>query len=294
MRYRGYHPSAINRQGIKRLGALAARRIEAGRAKQSRVVGLCYHSVHPKLSFSTTPKMFERHLEWLGETCEVIPFREMLDAAIDSIRERPAVAITFDDGYADNYEFAFPLLRKYRMPATFFVTAGLIDGDPEVHARFQKLRGGSAEIRPLDWGQARELRAEGLEIGAHTYSHPNLIKLDGSRVAEELRVSKEILEDRLEAPIDLLAYPFGKPKRHFDHTTLEIALMTGYSHAAAVLFRSVRTRDSPLALPRFLAGGGSVADLAAKVRGDWDYLGLWQERAPLALAKVVSPADFRF
>jgi peptidoglycan/xylan/chitin deacetylase (PgdA/CDA1 family) len=171
----------------------------------------------------------------------------------------------------------------------------LIDGDPEVHARFRTLRSVSnGGIRPLDWSQVRELRAAGFEIGAHTYSHPNLIRLDASEAAAELHLSKEIIEDRLEEPVDLLAYPFGKPKRHFNQVTVELAEGAGYSYAAAILFRSVMTGDSPLMLPRFFATRDSVADLAAKVGGDWDYLGRWQERAPLALAKVVSPADFRF
>ena len=166
--------SAHAKRSIKRTGAVAARRFATRGAGKSRVVGLCYHSIHPTKSFaSATPQMFERHLVWLRENCDVIPFRTMLDVASETRRVRPAVAITFDDGYADNFDFAFPLLQKYDIPATIFVTGGLIDGDPEVHSRFRTLRGTSeAEIRPLEWGQVRELRAAGVEIGAHTYSHP--------------------------------------------------------------------------------------------------------------------------
>lgn len=284
------------RESLKRAGAASARVLLKDQPLHRRVVGLCYHSIHPSSSFaSASPELFERHLAWLAETCDVIPLRAMLEAAADSDRDRPAVAITFDDGYADNHEFAFPLLQKYGMSATIFITAGLSDGDPAVHERFQALRGVQAdEIRPLEWTQAREMRAEGLEIGAHTYSHPNLIRLPRDEVARELYVSKEILEDRLGAPVDLLAYPFGKPGRQFDGTTVAVSRDTGYTHAAAILSRSVRPSDSPLALPRFFATRDSVKQIAAKVRGDWDYLGVWQERAPRALARLVSPQDFRF
>ena len=284
------------RESLKRAGAASARALPKGRAGRRRVVGLCYHSIHPSLSFaSASPECFERQLEWLAETCDVISPRAMLDAATDHDSDRPAVAITFDDGYADNHEFAFPLLRKYGLTATIFMTAGLSDGDPAVLERFRKLRGVPAdEIRPLEWAQAREMQAEGLEMGSHTYSHPNLIRLSPDKVEAELRVSKEILEDRLGAPVDLLAYPFGKPKRQLDETTVAVARESGYAHAVAILSRSVRPEDSPLSLPRFFATRDSVETLSAKVRGDWDYLGVWQERAPRALARLVSPQDFRF
>jgi peptidoglycan/xylan/chitin deacetylase (PgdA/CDA1 family) len=284
------------RQRLKRAGAVASRALLSNRRGRRRVVGLCYHSIHPSVSFaSASPELFERQLDWLVSTCDVIPLRETLAAAADADRDRPAVTISFDDGYADNHEFALPLLQKYDVPATVFVTAGLSHGDPAVHARFQALREVPAEeIRALDWTQMREMRSAGVEIGAHTYSHPNLMRLPREEVARELRVSKEILEDGLGGPVDTLAYPFGKPGRQFDQTTVAVARETGYTHAAAVLFRSARPHDSPLALPRFFATRDTVQDLEAKVRGDWDYLGVWQERAPRPLAKLVSPQDFRF
>jgi peptidoglycan/xylan/chitin deacetylase (PgdA/CDA1 family) len=239
--------------------------------------------------------MFERHLNWLLEECEVIPLRQVLAATTTAGRDRPAVAITFDDGYADNHEFAFPLLRKYGVPATVFVTAGLSAGDRAVRERFQALRGvPAAEIRPLDWAQIDEMRAGGVEIGAHTYSHPNLLRLTQSEVTNELSRSKGILEERLGSPVDMVAYPFGKPGRQFDATTMGVVRATGYRYAAAILFRAVRASDSPFALPRFFSTRDSLEDLRAKVRGDWDYLGIWQEHAPRALARVVSPQDFRF
>jgi hypothetical protein len=104
-------------------------------------------------------------------------------------------------------------------------------------------------------------------------------------------VSKCVLEEKLGAPVDSLAYPFGKPRRHFDRAVVELAAEAGYVSGAAVLFRGAKPKDHALAIPRFFANE-SCPDLAAQVRGDWDWLGAWQERVPPRLAKLVSPVDF--
>jgi peptidoglycan/xylan/chitin deacetylase (PgdA/CDA1 family) len=285
--------SGLVRRRLKRVGAASLGRVPANRS--GRVVGLCYHSIHPTSPFSSAPPdLFERHLEWLVETCDVISVHDM-STPRDRRQDRPAVVITFDDGYADNHEFAMPLLAKFDASATFFVTAGFVDREPAVIRRFEELRGVSGEdLRPLEWGQVKELEAAGFQIGSHTFSHPNLIRLGHREVFEELSRSKAVLEDRLSRRVELLAYPFGKPGRNFDLETVRVVRETGYSYAAAVLFRAVKQRDLPFALPRFFVTKDSVEDLAAKVMGSWDYLGYWQEYAPRPLAKLVSPQDFRF
>jgi peptidoglycan/xylan/chitin deacetylase (PgdA/CDA1 family) len=275
---------------VKRAGAVGARVLSKRRAQQRRVVCLCYHSVDPTLPFGLHPDTFERHLAWLSETCEIIPLRAVPDAVRGSALAQPAVAITFDDGYADNYTAAFPLLLKYEIPASLFLTTGFVERDAAIIARFEQLRR-TEGIRPLSWGQVSELAASGIEIGAHTHGHPNLIRLDRAAVERELRVSKTILEDRLGAPVDSLAYPYGKPRRHFDRGAVELACAAGYTYGAAVLFRGVAATDHLLAIPRFFPAG-LLSDLEAQVRGDWDWLGAWQEHAPLPLAKIVSRRDF--
>lgn len=259
-----------------------------------RGIVLCYHSIHPSKSFaSATPKLFEDHLRWLKVHCEVVRFSQVREAVQSSAGSHPVVAITFDDGHADNYEYAFPLLQKHAIPATFFVTVGLLEKDPAVVQRFQLQRQACYEdIRPLEWSQVRDMCKAGMELGSHTYSHPNLARLERPAARMELRRSKEVMEQRLGQSIVLLAYPYGKPKRHFTAETECLVAESGYKDAAAILFRAVRSSDSRLAMPRFFATGDSLTTLEGKVNGDWDFLGWWQERAPLAVAKLVAPADF--
>jgi len=259
-----------------------------------RVVVLCYHSVHPTKSFaSATPAMFGAHLNWLKHNCTVIHFTQAKNAVNHNGGTRPSVVITFDDGYADNYEYAFPLLQQYGLPATVFLTAGLLENDPAVVERFRSLcRSSGEDVRPLTWSQIKEMRRARMEVGAHSYSHPNLARLERSQVQRELAQSKNILEDRLGEPVSSMAYPFGKPRVHFSVETERLAAEAGYEQAGAVLFRTVRHSDSQFAIPRFFVANDDVDSLAGKVYGSWDFLGRWQERAPLAITRIVSPQDF--
>ena len=270
-------------------------RVWARRNPAHRVVVLCYHSIHPTKSFaSATPDTFARHLDWLAAACDVVPLQAVAEGVRDRVRTRPTVAITFDDGYADNFEFAFPALQARRLPATFFVTAGLVELERRAVARMRELRqSGVDEVRPMTWDELRCMGAAGMEIGAHTCTHPNLARLDRAAAAHELHRSKAVIEERLDAPIRSMAFPFGKFGRHYTRETVALAAAAGYEYACAVLFRAVRPSDSPLAIPRFfITGGDDVRRLQEKVLGAWDVVGVWQQWCPLWLAQRVSPEDF--
>lgn len=281
------------KQTLKALAQTASRgRLGAGSG--ARAVVLCYHSIHPTKTFaSATPGVFADHVDWLAANCDVLPLDQIFRAAATHGGARPAVAITFDDGYLDNYEYAFPLLHERRFPATFFVTAGLLEKDPVVVARTQMLRRSTLEeVQPLEWAQVRAMDAAGMGIGAHTYSHPNLAAASRSKARDELQRSKHIIEDRLGTRVMSMAYPFGKPGRHFTSDTVALAEQAGYEFACAVLFRAVRASDSRFAIPRLIVARDSVEALREKVLGAWDLIGVWQERCPLWVARLVSPEDF--
>ena len=264
-----------------------------GQDRADRAIVLCYHSVHPTRGYrSATPEQFDLHLQWLGENCEVVPFRSVVERARRRSGSRPVVAITFDDGYDDNHEHALPALVRRGLTATFFVTVGLVERDPAVTERFERLRYPSSTVSPMSWSQVKELRAAGMDVGSHTWSHPNLARLTDPAAAEELARSRAVTEDRLGEAVTQLAYPFGKFGRHFTTTTMRLAAEAGYDTAAAVLFRRVRTSDSALNVPRFFVRRDSPEDLRAKVTGRYDMIGLWQEHAPRWAARLLSPEDF--
>ena len=143
---------------------------------------------------------------------------------------KKSVIITFDDGYASNYEFAYPLLKKYNLKATIAAV---------VISSVQAENGGAAnqQIPHLTFAQMREMQNSGLiEIGSHSYDGHGMIATNASggmgryfvsrayisaetrketeaeyieRITQDLRISKEILESNLGRPVNYFAYPYG-------------------------------------------------------------------------------------
>jgi peptidoglycan/xylan/chitin deacetylase (PgdA/CDA1 family) len=283
---RNGHRSNIGRMAQTLLANLPTR---AARVNE-RVVVLCYHSIHPSNHYaSATPDLFEQHVRWLRVNCDIVPFAQALERRDEGNSGRPTVAITFDDGYVDNHTHALPILANAGAHATFFITTGLIDREHEVVARLQRLWDAPAEeVVGMSWKQVTELRDAGMDIGAHTHSHPNLADLSEQAASFELSRSQELLEDHLGQRIASLAYPFGVPQRNFSRETMRLAGDIGYERAAAILYRNLRSFDHAMAIPRLAVTGDSIAMLKAKIQGKLDLFGFYQEHAPQWVASIVS------
>jgi peptidoglycan/xylan/chitin deacetylase (PgdA/CDA1 family) len=260
------------------------------------VVVLCYHSIHPTSFVScAAPRLFEKHLQWLTSECECVAFSEIPERMTGEPRSKPIVSVTFDDGYADNHEVALPLLLKWGVPATFFVTVGLVERDAAVLERFRALlRCADDQWRPMTWSQVRELQDAGMEIGAHTYGHPNLALLPRAQLRTELQRSKSVLEEKTGAEIAAMAYPFGKPRRHVNQQVADTTRDIGFRLAASIVHRRVHPSDSRFQLPRFTVVHDTIEKLRARVQGGFDIVGFGQEAGPLWAARIISPEDFRF
>jgi peptidoglycan/xylan/chitin deacetylase (PgdA/CDA1 family) len=187
------------------------------------------------------PETFAAQLATLkGHGYTTLRFAE-LGAALQGgtpIPER-SIVLTFDDGYADFHHYALPSLERYGFTATVFVTTGWLDDAGDQAA-------GEPLDRMLSWKQVREVAGAGVEIGAHSHSHPQLDQIPGPALREELHHSKALLENGIGRPVQSLAYPFGYSSRR---VRAEVAA-SGYRYAAAV-GNSLGGLDSDrLALPR--------------------------------------------
>ena len=257
-------------------------------SRRSRVVVLCYHSVHPDAGSPTRtpPDVFEQHMYWLRERCDLISFAQLREEGDPSDGARPAVAVTFDDGFADNYVHALPILRRLGIPATFFVSTGLVERSSDA-IQERSWHGWRDPGSTLTWKQILEIRAAGMDIGAHGHSHRSLGKLTDDEVVADLSTCKRIMEDRLGESVMALAYPHGRPRRDFSSRTKRLAKDVGYRLGAAIHLRGVKPSDDPMSIPRFPIADDSLDTLRKKVTGAFDLIGLWQERAPMWLLSSI-------
>ncbi len=175
---------------------------------------LMYHLVTPHApgtryrGMRVTPEAFEKQIKWLSDN--EFTFATMDDLAAGPVRPK-TVAITFDDGYADNHSAAFPILRKYRARATLYLVADREEGSDWSAKKKAHHNSGELVREPkLTDAQVREMVDSGVfALGAHTLTHANLSTLGPEEKHGEIAGSKTWLEERFGRPVRSFAYTFG-------------------------------------------------------------------------------------
>jgi len=113
--------------------------------------------------------------------------------------------------------------------------------------------------------QVRALHRAGVGIGAHTVTHPILANLDDDRVRSELRDSRQYLESLIEAPVELFAYPNGKPGEDYSQRDVELVRATGFAAAVSTRPQPAEPRSDPYQLPRFTPWGRTPTRFLARL-----------------------------
>jgi peptidoglycan/xylan/chitin deacetylase (PgdA/CDA1 family) len=155
---------------------------------------------------STPIDAFEETLATLKQRYRTIPLSSLVERLSHKQKiDSGTVVITFDDGYRDNFLTAAPLLRKYQLPATFFVTSEYIN----TSRIFPWDAESSIRHELMNWDDIRELSRMGFEIGGHTSNHVNLGTVTFDEAEREIAGCKEKIEREIGKEISLFAYPFG-------------------------------------------------------------------------------------
>lgn len=283
-----------------------------GVPRSPRLSVLAYHRILPEhdplLSAEPSAEEFEHRMRWVKANFEVLPLSEAVRALRENRLPKRALSITFDDGYADNYKVALPILLRLGLPATFFVATGFLDGGCMFNdIVIEALRcAGSAELHLDDLGlgkhplgdpaqragaidrilarlkyfeperrrraalevarragsrvptdlmmtseQVRSLHAAGMEIGAHTVTHPILAEIPLGRARHEMAASRARLEQIIAAPVRLFAYPNGSPRRDYHAEHAALARELGFTAAVSTAWGAARAGDDLYQIPRF-------------------------------------------
>ncbi len=217
-----------------------------GSAPATGIPILLYHRFGPVPtdSMTVTTDVFESQLRYLVDHgYAVITLRQLVDYYLGKTNtpSPKSLVITVDDGHKSVHTDMFPLLKKYRVPATLFIYPSAI----------------SNALYAVTWDQLKEMKRSGLlDLQSHTFWHPNF-KKDKERlkppeyerfVEMQLRKSKEMLERRLDIRVDMLAWPFGI----CNDELINKAVGAGYVATFTMERHHASTTYNILSLPRYL------------------------------------------
>lgn len=222
---------------------------------------LMYHylSVPPadadiyRLDLSVTPEQFSRHLDAMLDagytTVSLFDLWNHLENGVD-LPPKPVV-LTFDDGYLDNYENAFPLLIQRGMTATFFIVTGFIEEG----------RGGY-----INWQMVEEMYDAGMSIESHSTQHFSLKNRDDEFLTFEALRTKEIIEAKLGVAPRFISYPAGE----YDQNTIDVFRSAGYLMGVTTIQGSAHSNDNYFELRRVrVRGTTDEAQLLELLEIDW-------------------------
>ena len=185
------------------------------RDRRPGAIVLLYHRVggHTRSEIDMTARAFERQMRFVHRQYRVVTLDELVALnAQGGIRDasRDVLAVTFDDGYIETYTVVFPILCRYRIPATVYVPAMYVEeGRPFDFGAFQRLDP-ARRPRPLSWTQAAEMMRSGLvAVGGHTNTHADFSQIPVSEAHRELDNCDRLMESRLGLRPRHFAYPWG-------------------------------------------------------------------------------------
>lgn len=207
-----------------------------------KVCILMYHSIgYEKNNGLRMPeKQFREQMKYIKDNGYTTLSMEELYGFFVENKPIPkkSVVITFDDGYLDNYKYAYPILKEFNLKATIFVIASNIDKDN----------------RSMNSKQLKELQNNGIDIQSHTLNHEELNKLSYEKQLKTLKDSKNVMEKTLGKKVNYIAYPFGK----YNENTIRAAKDVGYTMGFVTGGKIARKSDGIYTLHRIgvVAGDG--------------------------------------
>jgi peptidoglycan/xylan/chitin deacetylase (PgdA/CDA1 family) len=248
-----------------------------------------YHSIadqddpgrHPYFQTNTKPEIFARQMQFLADNdYKVISLSEAIDLISGQppsgsppvtghrslVTEAPRYAVlTFDDGYRDFHDNAWPILKKHGFTATMFLPTGFISSERK------RLNGRDC----LTWDEVVALAGAGAAFGSHTVSHVQLYSIDRKKIDNELGASRRAIEDRLGRAVGYYSYAYAFPEHDEKFVSIyEMSLReAGYLGALTTRIGTVKPGNNPYCLKRLPVNSCDDAELLqVKLEGGYDWL----------------------
>ena len=201
---------------------------------------LTYHSIDPSGSpISCHPDAFDRHIAWLTSG-------RLRVTTIETLLTLPpsadAVALTFDDAFVNFRDVAVPRLRAHDLPATLFVVADRAGSTNDWSGRRDPA---IPQLPLLDWDSLARLAGQGVTLGSHTRTHPDLTTIDRALLGDEIHGAADIIERRTGCRPDTFAYPYGRVDAYTSRVVSSV-----FSCACTTEFRPLGRVEDPALLPR--------------------------------------------
>jgi peptidoglycan/xylan/chitin deacetylase (PgdA/CDA1 family) len=207
-------------------------------SRQYVVPILMYHSVAinpaPENRLAVSVASFERQMNFLKRHHYNVMPLETIAALLKSKKKIPpkTVAITFDDGYKNVYTYAFPILKKYNLPATLFIIVNEV---------------GRPQADRLSWDEIKDMRNSGIiSFGSHGLDGEPLVNLKSEEVKKQIFDSKKILEKKLDCNLNAFSYGEGM----FNNLIKQLVINAGYKLAVATKPGKKFPNDDVFALKR--------------------------------------------
>lgn len=310
----------------------------------SRLSILIFHRVLPQPD-PLFPGEFDKErfnvlMSFIASTFHVVTLGEAVNRLSQNNLPARTLVITFDDGYADNAEVAFPILKKYGIPATYFIASGFLNGGrmwndtviecirrtnfdeidlsklglgtcalDSTRARGQTISRVLEKIKYLSLSeredalehlkyitgnnalprdlmmtsdQVAKMHCSGIEIGGHTINHPILSKLSLKDAENEIAGGRDALEEIIGSPIQVFAYPNGKPDQDYTADHARLVESMGFRCAVTTSKGAAKTGADLFQLPRYSPWGKSIPVWSARL-----LMNQLQSKFDIALPKTI-------
>ena len=215
--------------------------------------------------------MFKKHLQYLKDkNYTVITFKDL-----DKIgwrnrfeKDRKYIILTFDDGYKDNYDLAFPILKEFNFKATIFLMGSLTYNEWDVKA------GGERKFSLMSVEMIKEMQDYGIEFGVHTFNHPKINTLSNEEIEHQIVDVKKPLEEKIGKEIITFAYPYGI----LNDYAKKMAKKVGYTFALATDSGSVCLSDDLYQIRRIaIFPNTNLFSFKRKVAGNYNFIKIKRE-----------------